>query len=441
MYNEEFKKYQMLSEQYYGKNKLLEEIDKAFDRIIANRGEYNLTSQLVHDNFLPDLKIISKNFKTIFNFKDVALYIKANGMVNACTMTDIVQDSNGIKSAMNTNRRLGKYGLEFSKPDRTAIIQINFDLLFMEGMTGRHLTCIILHEVGHNFFIEDSLGFISKFIALDVIYMNFINSMMNNKEFKINYTTSILRMLVMSSHELTATMLKQFHITDKSPLTKLIRAIEEVTMSSLSLFGTLKHLALPFLDNYKFTSPGKRIVLALVNVFNPSNLSLYKNEQFSDNFATSYGYGPEMIEVRNMFMKNLTTGNYAIDKGLSTAILPNAFYDFMGAYTDLLTDPLKSRSDDYVEAIDQINYLKALLNNESYDEKRKKQIKKDLDEAETNLKIMHKQFLSFSKDGYLRKGKVMTAVNKSIYAVIGGDIGYKIRGKGYDNKGNWKYMI
>ena len=31
MYNEEFKKYQILCEQYYGKNNLLKEIDKAFD--------------------------------------------------------------------------------------------------------------------------------------------------------------------------------------------------------------------------------------------------------------------------------------------------------------------------------------------------------------------------------------------------------------------------
>ena len=444
MYNEEFKKYQILCEQYYGKNNLLKEIDKAFDRIIANRGTYDITTYKQHDAFLPDLKLISNHFKTIFNFKDVVLFINANATVKASTMANIILDAKGVKDTMSNRRVKGKYGLQFAKPDRKAMIQINNDLLFMDGIKGEHLTCIILHEIGHNFFIEDSMSFITKFIGLDILYFNllwFLKAGGNLHEFQYNTLNSWLRILLMSGHENIVTYMKRINIDDRSFITKLIRTSNEVVMSSLSLMNTFTFMAIPFLKNMRYSNPVERVIDSLVNFFNPGSFSLYKNEQFADNFATSYGYGPQMIEVRNMFMKNLTTGSYGVDKVLSSTVLPNAFYDFIGSYTELLTEPLKVRADDYVEALDQINYLKSLLNNEVYDEKTRKQIKKDLDEAEANLKKMHKQFLSFEKDGYLRKGKVMTGINKSIYAATNGGLGYKLRGKGYDNKGNWKYMI
>ena len=115
---------------------------------------------------------------------------------------------------------------------------------------------------------------------------------------------------------------------------------------------------------------------AMVNPLTASiKLNTYSNELFADNFATTYGYGPEVAEFSRIFALD-STGFELLDSWNKDSKFMKTMNDMLLNYTNLFDsfNIFKDRASEITRAYDQLNYLKNNLN-DIKDKKQKECIK------------------------------------------------------------------
>ena len=122
-----------LNEAYFGKSKELELIEKSFDKAIQSKDKVDEAS----------LAVVAKQLQKKFGFDNVSLGIDRTPELNAYTYIDIadikkmrIKTSEGYKAM----------------PGNTCSILIVYSPSMLSGvLSGKELTAITLHEIGHQF--------------------------------------------------------------------------------------------------------------------------------------------------------------------------------------------------------------------------------------------------------------------------------------------------
>ena len=297
-----------LSEVYYGKNALLVEAEKclniikdkindnANDELIMGMSEFNRFKEILCEVFgLDDLLLIGS---TMYNNMTMTmpLYISPTFNLNPENKKDF---------HITTN----KYGVCFKKEsEMTIMINIDFAVLRNDGvnLTGGELLSIVLHEVGHNFFVTNER---TSWLAFLNIYRHILATLIQattNKEFVIYLLQFFLMGQFRNKKVYKADAVRYRNFISKIKDNKLARTLGDLITEAYRVF--LDYTSIKVV--YKFLITGPMWYLnVMTNYLTVSTINFivfgwvdtvwigYDNEKFSDNFATSYGYGTELMSA------------------------------------------------------------------------------------------------------------------------------------------------
>ncbi|MGL6099422.1 MAG: hypothetical protein ACRC0G_07340 [Fusobacteriaceae bacterium] len=422
-----------LNEFYFGNNDVFLKAEKALDgirEILVVRGIDVDLSLSTH------YKVLKEALCEVFGFSDMLLDLKVGGEVYEIFTMPTYLSADSIKNSFSGNKNVttNKYGVCFTKESYTVpFIRFNAICLLNTGvgLNSREAIAILIHEIGHNFFGN------TKSTTVFRMFLHFRNCataigqmVMQGVPVKpLDVIGQILAPLMISSRAIAAVnnllgLIKNAPILkDLSVIYIAIRQVLSVifTEASVPVLLVSKLMLLPM--NWTFQLNG----IAILSAFNLLTFGWldtmyfsYDNEKFSDNFATSYGYGPDILTGLVKLDKFKTDGGSMtlnhITRSTKSDILPWVttlinYPSMMCSFALLDCHPtLETR------IIDQGKLLRAELTKKDLKPETKRRIIKDLDEMD---KIREAYFVANSEDSSHAKWNKSRVAGSVSY---GGDI-------------------
>lgn len=340
-----------VNETYFGKSKELEIIEKSFDKAIQSKDKIDAAS----------LGVVAKQLQKKFGFDNVSIGIDKTPELNAYTYIDIadikkmrIKTSEGYKAM----------------PGNTCNILIVYSPSMLSGvLSGKELTAITLHEIGHQFAAKRISN--SSSLRHMASYIRGLSELDKIIKIASQETNSIADMFMMIRRVISK-------LTEDA-----VFAIKYVINTLILLKDILKTPTLK--DTYNLigdTSKFSRIMNYIKNfdmVKKPVRVHDLE-EEMADSFATIYGYGPELASA--------LTKIEAADIDDNFDPYDNSFYNlyiFIPIYTLLsyicTTDSgVAIQTSKRVYA--QLLTLRKEINDINTDAKTKKRILADIDELE-----------------------------------------------------------
>ena len=230
---------------------------------------------------------LNKIVEDTFGFKTADIQFVYDTTLNACTLpigTDIFTRVSNNTLVEKTN------GYRFNpEAGYAAIIFLNTGLALNPNYTAAEITAILLHEIGHNF----TMGVITGVGIINHAYY----ALMTVASFGflwLRYSNFSRRSVV---------SFKQWLIENAPGVMELVETVQ-------ACLGLYQHI---FKEFYEFQKFANIITMPVITAIEPilnwlrRNINIYAiinipkefitgyaEEQFSDSFATSYGYGPEL---------------------------------------------------------------------------------------------------------------------------------------------------
>ena len=402
----------LLNEQYYGKNAMTLAMEDTFSKIKKKIKE-DKHGNLDAKTCIKYAKELEKYLKELFNFKTAIVEITNIGSINAFTYAKTFNDT--FKGPLTHKEKNKKYGgIRYTdEANRALQVTLSLEIIRKEEMTPAILTAILLHEIGHNFYIENTLAFrIDSFLAGIVMFGT------NTNEIKAidNTITRIIRNNpIYQKIKGLQSMLKRFN--------GYVMSLAIIVLNASGIFNGMSYVIKIMRDASTMVNP---LIAAI-------KLNTYSNELFADNFATTYGYGPEVAEFSRIFALD-TTGFELLDSWNKESKFIKTINDMLLNYTDLFNsfNIFKDRASEVTRAYDQLNYLKKNLNDVK-DSKQKECIKKDIELVEKSIERLEQELKE--PENSFKNIKFDHAVKNK------GELAYRIRKRHYDDNGNWKNLI
>jgi hypothetical protein len=266
---------QYFTEAYYGKLPEFETVEKALDVMIAKARKEGTTK--TNPNKYPENAIIQNTFKKVFGLKKMILYWVPAPVVNAYTISIYSYMMFGeSKDFIEKRSDRGFYDTS----GRSVLTVYMYTSVLSEpiDMTGKELLAVILHEFGHNFdysrfhmieFLTDAILNGSDFLT-DVQVHKTIEDM---NDIKLDYLDEVKKdaeHLYKNPKERKENEEKYKKALDQYLNTKSYSRIVKMTFKNL--VTAIFHLPIQI-----YHLAGK------------------KSELFADSFATSYGYGQDLM--------------------------------------------------------------------------------------------------------------------------------------------------
>lgn len=340
-----------VNETYFGKSKELEIIEKSFDKAIQSKDKIDASS----------LGIVAKQLQKKFGFDNVSIGIDKTPGLNAYTYIDIAD----VKK-MKIKTSEGYKAL----PGNTCSILVVFSPAMLSGvLSGKELTAITLHEIGHQFASKRILN--SSSLRYMASYIRGLSELDKIIRIASQETNSIADMFMMIRRVISK-------LTEDA-----VFAIKYVINTLILLKDILKTPTLK--DTYNLigdSSKSNRIMNYIKNfdkVKKPIKVHDLE-EEMADSFATIYGYGPELASA--------LTKIEASDIDEEFDPYDNSFYNlyiYIPIYT-LLSYICTSDSGIAIQTsrrvYAQLLTLRKEMNDINTDAKTKKRILADIDELE-----------------------------------------------------------
>lgn len=445
---------EILSEEYFGKSTNLIKISKYFDEIISmskldGDGSFNKYVNKKETEFYkkiaPLVVKISKHVEDEFNFDNVGVVIQNTGSVTAFTL----KFSNNLKRAdhIKENTIVSKDGLKFKEKRYGMSTVIDRRVFDIDGITGEHVTAILLHEIGHQFYFENSIRYRYSLrdyldIMIDVACSpsEVVNKMGNmvkaNKPLQLGITIATKNIIE--------------RIISIEFLNNLAKSTKDALKLDLSYN---KYISGALFSASQAIKSTQRITDVIMNIKSGSILlpirgsgshiknvitattgnTRYTEEQFCDNFATSYGYGSAFMEAISLIDSEPGTDvSNLINKGIGFNILYNSYMDLdkmlflqNGVHPTAIT-----------RIIDQIKYVEVQLENNK-NHPMYNQMKDDLNNMKNSYEKIKSKTASFEKKSdAITRGKIFMAITNMLNIAIGGDVAYQLHGKAYNSSGD-----
>lgn len=340
-----------VNETYFGKSKELELIEKSFDKAIQSKNKIDASS----------LGIVAKQLQKKFGFDNVSIGIDKSPGLNAYTYIDIAD----IKK-MKIKTSEGYKAL----PGNTCSILVVFSQAMLSGvLSGKELTAITLHEIGHQFASKRILN--SSSLRYMASYIRGLSELDKIIRIASQETNSIADMFMMIRRVISK-------LTEDA-----VFAIKYVINTLILLKDILKTPTLKDTYNLIGDSTKSNRIMNYIKNFDKVKKPIKVHdleEEMADSFATIYGYGPELASA--------LTKIEASDIDEEFDPYDNSFYNlyiYIPIYT-LLSYICTSDSDIAIQTsrrvYAQLLTLRKEMNDINTDAKTKKRIIADIDELE-----------------------------------------------------------
>lgn len=340
-----------VNETYFGRSKELEIIEKSFDKAIQSKDKIDASS----------LGIVAKQLQKKFGFDNVSIGIDKTPGLNAYTYIDIAD----IKK-MKIKTSEGYKAL----PGNTCSILVVFSPAMLTGvLSGKELTAITLHEIGHQFASKRILN--SSSLRYMASYIRGLSELDKIIRIASQETNSIADMFMMIRRVISK-------LTEDA-----VFAIKYVINTLILLKDILKTPTLK--DTYNLIGDSTKFsrIMNYINNFDKVKKPIKVHdleEEMADSFATIYGYGPELASA--------LTKIEASDIDEEFDPYDNSFYNlyiYIPIYT-LLSYICTSDSGIAIQTsrrvYAQLLTLRKEMNDIKTDAKTKKRILADIDELE-----------------------------------------------------------
>lgn len=340
-----------VNETYFGKSKELEIIEKSFDKAIQSKDKLDASS----------LGIVAKQLQKKFGFDNVSIGIDKTPGLNAYTYIDIAD----IKK-MKIKTSEGYKAL----PGNTCSILVVFSPAMLSGvLSGKELTAITLHEIGHQFASKRILN--SSSLRYMASYIRGLSELDKIIRIASQETNSIADMFMMIRRVISK-------LTEDA-----VFAIKYVINTLILLKDILKTPTLKDTYNLIGDSTKSNRIMNYIKNFDKVKKPIKVHdleEEMADSFATIYGYGPELASA--------LTKIEASDIDEEFDPYDNSFYNlyiYIPIYT-LLSYICTSDSGIAIQTsrrvYAQLLTLRKEMNDINTDAKTKKRILADIDELE-----------------------------------------------------------
>lgn len=340
-----------VNETYFGKSKELELIEKSFDKAIQSKDKIDASS----------LGIVAKQLQKKFGFDNVSIGIDKTPGLNAYTYIDIAD----IKK-MKIKTSEGYKAL----PGNTCSILVVFSPAMLSGvLSGKELTAITLHEIGHQFASKRILN--SSSLRYMASYIRGLSELDKIIRIASQETNSIADMFMMIRRVISK-------LTEDA-----VFAIKYVINTLILLKDILKTPTLKDTYNLIGDSTKSNRIMNYIKNFDKVKKPIKVHdleEEMADSFATIYGYGPELASA--------LTKIEASDIDEEFDPYDNSFYNlyiYIPIYT-LLSYICTSDSGIAIQTsrrvYAQLLTLRKEMNDINTDAKTKKRILADIDELE-----------------------------------------------------------
>jgi hypothetical protein len=257
-----------VNETYFGKSKELEIIEKSFDKAIQSKDKIDASS----------LGIVAKQLQKKFGFDNVSIGIDKTPGLNAYTYIDIAD----IKK-MKIKTSEGYKAL----PGNTCSILVVFSPAMLSGvLSGKELTAITLHEIGHQFASKRILN--SSSLRYMASYIRGLSELDKIIRIASQETNSIADMFMMIRRVISK-------LTEDA-----VFAIKYVINTLILLKDILKTPTLKDTYNLIGDSTKSNRILNYIKNFDKVKKPIKVHdleEEMADSFATIYGYGPELASA------------------------------------------------------------------------------------------------------------------------------------------------
>lgn len=275
-----FRKYEMLLEDYLGKNSKLIKCEELIDRIIpvcSNK------SAVVND--MREVIELEHTLRNIFNFKSVVINFyhqrSFHSTKNAYTHPSSFKQLDTETVVKNRRKYFNKSYMADPRLIR-ANVNICTDLITEHNLTSAEVMAIILHELGHD---VDASAY-NNFVAW---YMLFV--------FLGQGAILGVGLHMWPDFGNNITRLKKWigdTITRGLPfLSVLMNFAMKIFNNAVELEKFLAFLMIPVVN------PVSAIPAALNNFLMMIPVARYQMENSADSFATKYGYGPDLARALN----------------------------------------------------------------------------------------------------------------------------------------------
>jgi hypothetical protein len=369
----------LLSEAYYGKNPVLKKIEGLVEnirlKIIANP-YYDATAD-------KDNKEIERLFKSLFNFEEFFIQWHKN-QANANAMTLPV----GLMlttSYATYDIKKEKNGIRFKDPKGKIGMFHSFNSLFsLTGITSAQWVAVMLHEIGHNFYIGGYAYVVKKLLIIrnliDIIVQLGISKNPEYINYLINVLTSWLMATTVTGRKITINIQK---FIEKYPA---LKNISDVISTIFAMYSDALSLMFGMINSF-FIATGAWVIQlpavaigSVVNLIDSIIFDSYRDEKFADNFATSYGYGVELATTAQSF------GNVgsmsAVEKFIQEIPVYNELYNANRFIIRSIGGIGECHPDDYQRVSDQAKMLRSELNKQGIPAEARKSMQGELEEIE-----------------------------------------------------------
>jgi hypothetical protein len=320
------------NEAYYGKNMKLLKLESLCEQLgnkMRADGGYD-------PNFSKELKEMELILTKMFNFEKIHFVVDGDTVhMNAFTIPFFFADK-FEKRLLDVEE--GKDGIRYVYPDDKVLV-LNQNAYNFVNLTPSQNVAIILHEIGHNFFLQTQN--IKKYEARNTM-IDFFDKLLHVKTkyhamnplmviFILQLIIQLIARLVVTAQiqsdpkeflkQVAEQIRSQYKIKKKHGEETLDSRVEAFTST-----GFFKIIKKPF---HVFLAPA--ILYMKEWELKGDKRNGYDNEKFADNFATSYGYGKEVAEVfakgLSKFESKVRQTEYGIQVMEST-LFTNAFVYF-----------------------------------------------------------------------------------------------------------------
>lgn len=260
----------VLNEAYFGEQP---ELTRALELLSEFRRKYAIKGRLISScNSDPLLEKFDDIIADFFGFKSFFLHVYHQMMVDAHTASCRYKLITSSNSHIRKTSKGYKYDGKIS-----AIVSISTYLIFSDKFSDREVMGIILHEIGHNFSDKfspaiDVYSKLNLIISLPYTVLSIITK--GNVEMLAGLSQSFTEFWIkLNKNEVNATVFNGLDFLlnlPKNILTTFINSIPGVM--GLNIIGAKLHAN------------------DLINI--PIG---YLDEHIADNFATMYGFGPDLI--------------------------------------------------------------------------------------------------------------------------------------------------
>lgn len=353
-----------LHEVYFGKTKHLTDAEKLLGKF---REEY--ASNQKKANSSKDLLAFNRLIEKAFKLECFCLNIQYSGLQNACT----VPFSTCIDAPNYKNMKANETGFNYDYVKGSSIIVwINSGLIFNKSFTDGEIMAFIMHEIGHNFQTAISplargYSYIQRAIAL--LYMPIY--IVVNPAQGLSLTSGTRRWY---------TQLIEMWREEDNDFFNFLNGFKYIWSKITAIVG----LPLHFIGMIGKMMKGPTIPIPSLRNVTDALLGIpgFKGETIADNFATIYGYGPELASGLNKM--KYSAGGW-VDEGVVRNSFLGMWYDLCEIPTTIMLNIIDCHPNDSHRCKHQIDMLKAELNKTDLDPKMKTKIKFDCDKIQKEL--------------------------------------------------------